>query len=84
MKMITSVKHGRKRPHFLREKSRYQGIVFILEDFFIEKENKMARCAWAEGSPLYRDYHDHEWGKPQFDSQKLFEKLCIDGQQAGL
>ena len=44
----------------------------------------MARCAWAEGSPLYRDYHDHEWGKLQFDSQKLFEKLCLEGQQAGL
>ena len=42
------------------------------------------RCAWAEGSPLYRDYHDNEWGKPQFDSRKLFEKLCLEGQQAGL
>ena len=44
----------------------------------------MARCAWAEGSPLYRNYHDYEWGKPQFDSQKLFEKLCLEGQQTGL
>ena len=42
------------------------------------------RCAWAESSQLYRDYHDNEWGKPQFDSHKLFEKLCLEGQQAGL
>ena len=34
--------------------------------------------------PIYRDYHDNEWGKPQFDEQKLFEKLCLEGQQAGL
>lgn len=44
----------------------------------------MPRCHWAEGSPLYRDYHDKEWGKPQWDSQKLFEQLCLEGQQAGL
>lgn len=42
------------------------------------------RCAWAESSQLYRDYHDNEWGKPQFDSRKLFEKLCLEGQQSGL
>ena len=42
------------------------------------------RCAWAESSQLYRDYHDNEWGKPQFDSHKLFDKLCLEGQQAGL
>lgn len=42
------------------------------------------RCAWSEELPIYRDYHDNEWGKPQFDEQKLFEKLCLEGQQAGL
>ena len=42
------------------------------------------RCAWSEELPIYRDYHDKEWGKPQFDEQKLFEKLCLEGQQAGL
>ena len=42
------------------------------------------RCAWSEELPIYRGYHDNEWGKPQFDEQKLFEKLCLEGQQAGL
>lgn len=42
------------------------------------------RCPWWEKLPIYIDYHDKEWGKPQFDSQKLFEKICLEGQQAGL
>ncbi|WP_273395399.1 DNA-3-methyladenine glycosylase I [Actinobacillus porcinus] len=44
----------------------------------------MSRCPWAGDSQIYIDYHDKEWGKPQFDSQKLFEKICLEGQQAGL
>lgn len=44
----------------------------------------LTRCHWSEGSQLYRDYHDKEWGKPQYDSLKLFEKICLEGQQAGL
>ncbi|URL07563.1 DNA-3-methyladenine glycosylase I [Avibacterium sp. 21-595] len=42
------------------------------------------RCSWAEGSFIYQDYHDNEWGKPEYDSLKLFEKICLEGQQAGL
>ncbi|HBO39433.1 MAG TPA: DNA-3-methyladenine glycosylase I [Pasteurellaceae bacterium] len=42
------------------------------------------RCNWAESSQIYIDYHDKEWGKPQYDSLKLFEKICLEGQQAGL
>ena len=42
------------------------------------------RCPWVGELPIYIDYHDKEWGKPQFDSQKLFEKICLEGQQAGL
>ena len=49
-----------------------------------EKGHGMTRCAWAGDSPIYIDYHDNEWGRPQFDSQKLFEKICLEGQQAGL
>ena len=41
-------------------------------------------CPWVGELPIYIDYHDKEWGKPQFDSQKLFEKICLEGQQAGL
>ena len=45
---------------------------------------KPIRCPWVGNLPIYLDYHDNEWGKPQFDNQKLFEKLCLEGQQAGL
>lgn len=42
------------------------------------------RCPWVGESEIYVRYHDEEWGKPQFNSQKLFEKICLEGQQAGL
>lgn len=42
------------------------------------------RCAWAEHDPLLRDYHDEEWGVPERDSRALWEKLMLDGFQAGL
>jgi DNA-3-methyladenine glycosylase I len=44
----------------------------------------MNRCDWCLGHPLYVDYHDLEWGVPEHDDQKLFEKLVLDGAQAGL
>ncbi|MFE8101298.1 DNA-3-methyladenine glycosylase I [Brenneria goodwinii] len=44
----------------------------------------MKRCGWVTQDALYQDYHDNEWGKPCTDSQKLFELLCLEGQQAGL
>lgn len=42
------------------------------------------RCGWCSDDPLYQAYHDNEWGRPQYDPIKLFEKLCLEGQQAGL
>lgn len=42
------------------------------------------RCGWGNSSELMKDYHDHEWGKPVFDDLKLFSKLMLDCQQAGL
>ena len=42
------------------------------------------RCAWAEGNPLLRAYHDEEWGVPERDSRALWEKLMLDAFQAGL
>ena len=42
------------------------------------------RCEWAENDPLLRDYHDEEWGVPELDSRALWEKLMLDGFQAGL
>lgn len=42
------------------------------------------RCAWAGVDALYCDYHDREWGRPSADEARLFEKLCLEGFQAGL
>ena len=43
-----------------------------------------SRCAWVSDDPLYIDYHDREWGVPERDSRALWEKLILDGFQAGL
>ncbi len=42
------------------------------------------RCPWSESTPLYRDYHDREWGVPVHDDRRWFETLLLDGAQAGL
>jgi len=42
------------------------------------------RCAWVTKDKIYIDYHDQEWGKPVYDDQRLFEKICLEGAQAGL
>ena len=47
-------------------------------------EDGVARCAWGSGSDEYRRYHDEEWGFPVTDDVRLFEKLCLEGFQAGL
>ncbi len=44
----------------------------------------MERCGWVSQGPLYIAYHDEEWGVPETDSKKLFEMICLEGQQAGL
>ncbi len=46
-------------------------------------EKHIKRCSWAT-TDLYKDYHDHEWGKPVHDDDKLFEMLILEGMQAGL
>ncbi len=42
------------------------------------------RCWWGAGDPLYRRYHDEEWGRPNLDNRHLFEHFCLEGFQAGL
>lgn len=42
------------------------------------------RCPWCLGSQLYKDYHDHEWGRPVREEQKMFEFLILETFQAGL
>jgi DNA-3-methyladenine glycosylase I len=43
-----------------------------------------ARCPWPGADPLYVHYHDTDWGVPEYDDRALFEKLILDGFQAGL
>jgi DNA-3-methyladenine glycosylase I len=44
----------------------------------------LKRCAWPKQDPLYVAYHDEEWGVPEYDDRALYEKLILDGFQAGL
>src|SRR6476469_4363887 len=44
----------------------------------------LVRCTWPKDDPLYVEYHDTEWGVPEYDDRALFEKLILDGFQAGL
>ncbi len=45
---------------------------------------EVSRCGWCGADPLYVAYHDQEWGVPERDDRALFEKLVLDGFQAGL
>jgi DNA-3-methyladenine glycosylase I len=47
-------------------------------------DDGVARCGWADSAPDYRAYHDTEWGFPVSDDTRLFEKLSLEGFQAGL
>jgi DNA-3-methyladenine glycosylase I len=44
----------------------------------------LPRCPWPKQDPLYIAYHDEEWGVPEYDDRALYEKLVLDGFQAGL
>ena len=47
-------------------------------------DDGLARCRWGDSTPEYRVYHDTEWGFPVADDRRLFEKLSLEGFQAGL
>src|SRR3954468_2453881 len=47
-------------------------------------DDGMTRCFWGDSPEIYRAYHDQEWGFPVDDDRRLFEKLCLEGFQAGL
>jgi DNA-3-methyladenine glycosylase I len=55
-----------------------------MTDRLVRGEDGIARCSWAAATPDYRDYHDREWGFPVADDARLFEKLSLEGFQAGL
>ena len=50
----------------------------------VRHDDGLCRCPWPGHDPLYVAYHDEEWGVPEWDDRALFEKLILDGFQAGL
>ncbi len=50
----------------------------------MNKSKTIVRCPWGVSDPLYKEYHDKEWGVPVHDDRKLFEMLILEGAQAGL
>ncbi|AMV71624.1 DNA-3-methyladenine glycosylase I [Desulfuromonas carbonis] len=50
----------------------------------MSEDAPLIRCPWPGSDPLYRDYHDREWGTPLHDDRQLFEFLTLEGAQAGL
>jgi DNA-3-methyladenine glycosylase I len=50
----------------------------------ILQTDSLKRCPWPKEDPLYLAYHDEEWGVPEYDDRALYEKLVLDGFQAGL
>lgn len=55
-----------------------------MEDDLVVGPDGRRRCWWPGDDPQYLDYHDTEWGVPVHDDRRLFEKLCLEGFQAGL
>lgn len=55
-----------------------------LAEGLIRYDDGRVGCWWAGDDPLYRAYHDDEWGRPVTDDVRLLEKLCLEGFQAGL
>jgi DNA-3-methyladenine glycosylase I len=54
------------------------------ETGLIDSDDGITRCFWGDSPEIYRSYHDTEWGFPVRDDRRLFEKLCLEGFQAGL
>jgi DNA-3-methyladenine glycosylase I len=50
----------------------------------VRGDDGVIRCFWGDVDPLYRRYHDREWGIPVRDGRRLFEKICLEGFQSGL
>lgn len=55
-----------------------------MDDGLIKGQDGVSRCRWCGDDPEYRRYHDAEWGVPVMESARLFEKICLEGFQAGL
>jgi DNA-3-methyladenine glycosylase I len=57
---------------------------FTVPEGLFAAEDQVLRCRWCRASAEYRRYHDEEWGFPVTDERRLFEKICLEGFQAGL
>ncbi len=55
-----------------------------LPDGLFADDEHVVRCTWCQATPVYRNYHDGEWGFPVADDRRLFEKICLEGFQSGL
>lgn len=55
-----------------------------MSEGLIEGADGLRRCGWHGGLDDYRAYHDDEWGRPETDDIRLFEKICLEGFQSGL
>lgn len=55
-----------------------------MDTSLIKGEDGKMRCWWHGNDPLYVRYHDEEWGRPVAEDRRLFEKICLEGFQAGL
>lgn len=55
-----------------------------MADGLLNGADDITRCKWAGTDDLYCHYHDNEWGRPVTDDTRLFEKICLEGFQAGL
>jgi DNA-3-methyladenine glycosylase I len=55
-----------------------------MSDGLMTRDDGTTRCWWPGDDPEYVRYHDEEWGRPTHDEHRLFEKLCLEGFQAGL
>ena len=81
------IRHAREStPHPPARRGRRYGAAMPnrLPPGVVRGDDGVARCFWCGGDPLYRAYHDREWGFPVADDVRLFEKLCLEGFQAGL
>lgn len=55
-----------------------------MTDLTITHDDGLARCRWAGVDEIYVDYHDQEWGVPQYGDDDMFERISLEGFQAGL
>lgn len=86
--LFESMRHPSGRGAPLPQQTSPPGVmsepVEIPKTGIITGEDGVTRCWWCQGDPLYRAYHDLEWGRPVAEDSRLFEKLCLEGFQSGL